>query len=211
MRLLGTTLVLLSLCGTATARKDPTARYIDEAHKAFEIGRYGEAIKAFEKAYSARRDPRLLYNLALSYYKRFELKNERTDLVQARDLFQRFLALVSPSSAKTRSERGKLIKVRRLAKEYLAAIEDESKRQGSPQSRPASQPTSAPTQQPARPAGLDPHGAPSTRGRSRERAQRPGFPLGALRGGRRGADGGGHHRRPGVARGERGQRPRGGG
>jgi tetratricopeptide (TPR) repeat protein len=119
-------------------------RHKQAAYAAFEVGRYDEAIDHFERAYRLKRDPRLLYNLGLAYYRRHELGRSAPDLRQARNLFKRFLQLV-PVPAAGAPDRGKVLDARRYARKYLQKIELLSPPQSLPTSAPASLPTSMPS------------------------------------------------------------------
>ena len=97
------------------------------AKRAFELGDYTGAITEYGHAYARRRDPRLLYNLGLSYWKRYGLMRGRTDLRRARDLFQRFLLIVVPGSKVYEADRERLKQAAALAREYLRAIDREKR------------------------------------------------------------------------------------
>jgi tetratricopeptide (TPR) repeat protein len=131
-------IALLIVCPLALADEptDEHKREKDAAYAAFELGRYDEAIGHFEKAYRLKRDPRLLYNLGLAYYRRHELSSSAADLRQAQNLFRRFLQLVPEPDARA-PDRQKVLDARRWARRYLKKIELLS-----PQTQPTSSPTS---------------------------------------------------------------------
>jgi tetratricopeptide (TPR) repeat protein len=95
----------------------------DAAYAAFELGKYGEAITQFEHAYRLKRDPRLLYNIALAYFRRYELYRRAPDLQQARNLFRRFLLLVPLPEARS-PKREQVRKARQFSQSYLTRIEE---------------------------------------------------------------------------------------
>lgn len=106
----------------AVRASEPTHEALkDAAYAAFELGRYSEAIANFEAAYRERRDPRLLYNLALAYFRRFELAGNEADLRQARDLFRNFLLFV-PAPKAGDPDRLKVLEARRFAAIYLDKV-----------------------------------------------------------------------------------------
>lgn len=143
-----TTCALLGGGLRAAQAKTDYQRKIDAAHAAFEVGDYKKAIERFRAAYALERDPRLLYNLALSYAKRYKLHRAGADRIQAEDLFRRFLLLATPKGLPP-ARRRQLKEVRKLAKEYLAQLGRDKARPATslpaltppPASAPASQPT----------------------------------------------------------------------
>jgi hypothetical protein len=163
MRILNTSLWLLLWTLPASALAQPRAdrevdrevdRHKEAAHTAFELGHYSKAIANYESAYRLKRDPRLLYNIALAYWKRHQVERQPGDLLKARDLFRRFLALVSPAAPRYAAQRSTLRKVRRLARDYLAEIDQlVAASPQRPETRPPTSPaTSQPASAPARPA-----------------------------------------------------------
>jgi tetratricopeptide (TPR) repeat protein len=117
------------------------------AYAAFELGKYSEAIEQFEQAYRLKRDPRLLYNIGLAYFRRFELFARIADLHQARHLFRRFLLLV-PLPARGR-DREPIRQARRYSSSYLKRIEVTLARQRAGHQPSATRPV-PPQSQPAR-------------------------------------------------------------
>ena len=89
------TLGLLStLTATGSAQPSPQAeRAFREGEASFRLGHYSEAITAFENAYRLSNAPKLLYNIAQAYRKRFDIQGDPTDLRRARDLYQSYLQL----------------------------------------------------------------------------------------------------------------------
>jgi tetratricopeptide (TPR) repeat protein len=111
----------------------------DAAYAAFELGKYGEAITQFEHAYRLKRDPRLLYNIALAYFRRYELYRRAPDLQQARNLFRRFLLLVPLPEARS-PKREQVRKARQFSQSYLTRIEEVLAKAKSTAQQPASRP-----------------------------------------------------------------------
>ncbi|MCC6750046.1 MAG: hypothetical protein IT371_20440 [Deltaproteobacteria bacterium] len=152
-RSVATSALLVGLLAATSGRADELeaqlARQKEAAYASFELGRYADAIAAFQRAYGLRRDPRLLYNLGLSYYKKHELEGLAPDLVQAREHFRRFLALVSPHAYPRESAR--ILKVRALATGYLAAIsrKEASTQVTPPGPGPSHRPVPAPRRSPS--------------------------------------------------------------
>jgi hypothetical protein len=151
-------LVLAALLAPVSGRADEVERRLERhkeaAHAAFELGRYDVAITEFQAAYSIRRDSRLLYNIGLAHVMRFRLRAEHVDLVQARDLFTRFL-LLAPTSGLP-EEQARIRKMRQLAQRYLEEAERRlavSLRHPESQPGPALSSVVAPTP----PAGARPH------------------------------------------------------
>jgi tetratricopeptide (TPR) repeat protein len=110
---------------SAEERKREARKHQEESMKLFEIGNYDRSIQELELAYALKRDPRMLYNLGLTYLKRFEVKGNREDLVQARQNFTRFEALVSPDDPAYEKSKDQVIQMRKLTKDYLVNIERE--------------------------------------------------------------------------------------
>jgi tetratricopeptide (TPR) repeat protein len=115
-------------------------------YAAFEVGRYTDAIGHFEAAYRLKRDPRLLYNLGLAYYRRAELTQEAADLRQARNLFRRFLALVP--AGRRGADAKKVAAARRFASRYLREIDEALSVVGRPPTRTRPATTDTPTTPP---------------------------------------------------------------
>jgi len=105
------------------------------AYAAFELGKYSEAITRFEQAYRLKRDPRLLYDIALAYYRRYELYHRNADLHQARHLFRRFLLLVPLPAAG--ADRRRVQQARSYSNTYLKRIEQVLAAQGADRERRA--------------------------------------------------------------------------
>jgi tetratricopeptide (TPR) repeat protein len=143
--------------GPRDARSARVAK--DAAYKAFELSDYDTAIDEYKKAYSLTRDPRLFYNLGLSHRKRFQLKRDHADLVEARDYFHRFMKLLDPSSRAYSKDRVRLKKMRKLAQTYLEELESELDKPVEPP--PAPDPAPPPAPDPAPPPAPDPASSPS--------------------------------------------------
>jgi hypothetical protein len=136
---------------------EATKRHNDAAFAAFDKGRYGEAIEEFNHAYRINNDHRILYNIGLSHLKRHESARspELEDLRRARDLFKRFLQLVSAASYP--EDRSRILKVRKLAKSYLETAERKlaSSTSPSPASRPSAPDRPARQISPEEPGDID--------------------------------------------------------
>ena len=154
--------LLILLLGTGSLHGNQLQREAnrlkESGYNAFEIGHYGKAIAAFERSYAIWRNPKILYNLALAYLRRYELKSQVTDLRQAQRIFSRFLTLVPNQQGPS----GKPIRrARAYAKRFLAEI---SRTIAAIPSRPtpSSQPTASgsaavrPKKKPARRAAIEP-------------------------------------------------------
>ncbi len=97
--------VLASTCAVAHAEsvQEAAKHHRDAANAAFEVAQYDRAIQEFRIAYELEPDPRLFYNLALAHLKKHELSPNRSDLVQSRDYFKRFLAFSKDADPKLKS------------------------------------------------------------------------------------------------------------
>lgn len=149
-RLVALALIVCDPCGPGTTWAAPPSRSVEKrkqaAYTAFELGRYGEAIRGFEAAYRVGGDARLLYNIGLSYYRRHELKGIRADLLAARARFRRFLQFVR-LPARGAPDRDKVRLALRYARRFLQIID-------SLLPAPGSQPASRPSSRRAAPATL---------------------------------------------------------
>lgn len=145
-------LLVMALSTTAICQTEQQVRHEqhkEAAYAAFEVGRYDEAIDQFEQAYRIKRDPRLLYNIGLAYYRRHELRGSPSDLRQARNLFRRFLQLVPPPEADA-PDRQKVRDARRYARQYVKRLESlPIQPQTQPATLPSSMPSSLPSSLPA--------------------------------------------------------------
>ncbi len=95
----------------------------DAAYQAYEVSDYDTAISEYKKAYRLTSDARLFYNLGLSHRKRFELKRDRADAVEARDYFRRFVQLLEPTAPEHAAERTRLEQMHTLAQTYITEME----------------------------------------------------------------------------------------
>jgi hypothetical protein len=142
-----TTFSALVLVGTlvigspasAGKRTEESKRHMTAANAAFALSDYPHAIEEFKKAYEAKPDARILYNLGLSYMKLYELGSTHEDQVQARDYFKRFLALSSARQGMSAREQEQVTKMRSLADGYLAtlSVEPTEKSAEKPGDKPA--------------------------------------------------------------------------
>jgi tetratricopeptide (TPR) repeat protein len=82
------TLVALAVFDSATwaapSAAEESRRHVKKARKAYDTGRWDEAIQEFQKAYDLQSDPGLIYDLAQSYRRKGDLK-------QALDLYRNFV------------------------------------------------------------------------------------------------------------------------
>src|SRR5215470_13653055 len=123
----GSIVLLMVVLGAApgTKRSQESKRHMKAATSAFQLSDYPHAIEEFKKAYEAKPDVRILYNLGLTYMKLYELGAVREDQVQAKDYFKRFLALVSTQEWSSDKEKAQVDKMRALADQYLAQLNAE--------------------------------------------------------------------------------------
>lgn len=75
---------------------DTPKRHHEKALKAFDVGRFDEAITEWQRAYDLDPRPRVLYNLARCYQQRGEINRSTADLRQARHLYSRFQSNAGP-------------------------------------------------------------------------------------------------------------------
>jgi hypothetical protein len=107
------------------------------AHDAFVVGRYDDSLREYAAAFAVKPDPRVLYNLGLTHMKRFEVTNDRQDLVMGRQFFERFLALMPPSEPNYAQNRERNDKMRSLAEEFLSTIAVELDKRPPPKPAPS--------------------------------------------------------------------------
>jgi len=114
--------LLVVLPTAATAQPSPEAeRAFREGEASFRLGHYSEAITAFETAYRLSNAPKLLYNIAQAYRRRFDIQGDPTDLRRARDLYQSYLQL-DPATNKRAEVAGILAEIEtRLADPTVAS------------------------------------------------------------------------------------------
>jgi tetratricopeptide (TPR) repeat protein len=62
----------------------------DDGENAYYVGDFDKAIARFEAAYGASKLPAILYNIGLSYYRRFSISGDVRDLKRARAVLQNF-------------------------------------------------------------------------------------------------------------------------
>jgi len=65
-------------------------RLYREGESAYRLGNFDEAIEKFEAAYQASKEPRLLYNVGLSYMRRFEVSEDVADLRTAKAILSNY-------------------------------------------------------------------------------------------------------------------------
>ncbi|MBI2896716.1 MAG: tetratricopeptide repeat protein [Deltaproteobacteria bacterium] len=110
----------------------------DEGRTAFRLGHYDEAIRQFELAYRLSHARKLLYNIAQSYRRNFEVEGDVADLRRARELYRSYLR-EDPQSPERAEVEGMLGEI----EERLAALPPEP-RESPPEVHPS--PVIAPVQ-----------------------------------------------------------------
>ena len=91
---------IVTLLGAPAAEGDETkARQIyTEGEAAFSGGRYKEAARDFEAAFAESRYPSLLWNVAQSYRKQYELDRDVVNLRRASAVYQNYRELLPPEA-----------------------------------------------------------------------------------------------------------------
>jgi hypothetical protein len=129
----------LVVAARAVGADEARARALYQAGQtAFETGRFLDAASAFEQSYAESRRPALLWNIARSYHKQYEIGRDLVHLRRARVMYENFADLAPSPEEKTEAERS------------LAAVDEELRR-----AQAAPPPVPAPTVTPARPAPID--------------------------------------------------------
>src|SRR5512146_1137890 len=85
--------VLFALAvGAAAVHADPTLarRYYAEGEAAFGGGRFAEAARAFEAAFAESKHPSLLWNIAQSYRRQYEVDRDLVNLRRAGTVYRNF-------------------------------------------------------------------------------------------------------------------------
>jgi tetratricopeptide (TPR) repeat protein len=137
----------------ARAADDPATaqarQHYLKAQKAYDLGRWDEAIAEYEEAYSLRSDPTFLYNMAQAY-------RRKGDAQRALDLFKNYLvkAPYSPQRADI-EERIRSLK-KQLEQEQTAKKPGESGTNGAAATAPAAPLPVAPAASPMPPAAATP-------------------------------------------------------
>lgn len=115
----------------ATARAntsaEPTAESLyDEGRTAYRLGRFAQAVEAWEKSYDlSNGNPLLLYNISLAYRGLFGVTNDLKDLRQAEAVMKSFITVAEADPALE----GELADARARREEFLAEISaEETKR-----------------------------------------------------------------------------------
>lgn len=112
----------VAVAPAARAQPSPEAeRAFQEGEMSYRLGRYAEAIAAFENAYRLSSAPKLLFNIAQAYRKRFEVVGDPTDLRRSRELYQSYLRS-DPTTTQRSEVRAILVEIEaRLADPAVAA------------------------------------------------------------------------------------------
>jgi tetratricopeptide (TPR) repeat protein len=84
--------VLALLGAPATADVAGGKRAFVEGERLFALGRFDEAIAAYEKAYSLDPRPGFLFNIAQAHRRQFDIDHQREHLARARELYRNYLA-----------------------------------------------------------------------------------------------------------------------
>lgn len=107
---------------TGGAQPSPEAeRAFRDGEMSYRLGRYAEAIASFETAYRLTGAPKLLFNIAQAYRKKFEVMGDPTDLRRARELYQTYLHS-DPTTTQRTEVQGILVEIEaRLADPTVAA------------------------------------------------------------------------------------------
>jgi tetratricopeptide (TPR) repeat protein len=117
--------LVVATCPVVAAAPPEAEQAKETAYQAYGVSDYDTAIAEYKKAYRLTSDARLFYNLGLSHRKRYQLKGERADAVEARDYFHRFVELLDPSEPEHAAERERLEQMRALARTYIAELANE--------------------------------------------------------------------------------------
>ena len=90
----------LAICGTLAICNSPSTARADELDRArelyqkgeaaFNAGRYAEAANAFDLAFAESQQPKLLWNIAESYRRLYEVDHDPLNLRRARSLYHDF-------------------------------------------------------------------------------------------------------------------------
>jgi len=111
----------------AHASEGPTAESLyDEGRTAYRLGRFADAVKAWEKSYDlSDGNPLLLYNISLAYRGLFGVTNDLKDLRRAEAVMKSFITVAEADPALE----GELADARARREEFIAEISaEEAKR-----------------------------------------------------------------------------------
>ncbi|MBC8072468.1 MAG: hypothetical protein IAG13_29365 [Deltaproteobacteria bacterium] len=76
----------------AAARFEPSPEELyEQGRKAYRLGKFKEAIDAWERSFAASDNPLLLYNIALAYRELYGITSDLEDLKRARAVFDNFI------------------------------------------------------------------------------------------------------------------------
>jgi tetratricopeptide (TPR) repeat protein len=91
----------LALPATARGADQPEAARaaFGEAERLYQLGRFEEAIGAYERAYALDPQPAFLHNIALAHRRQFQIDGKPEHLRRARELYRNYLR-VEPSSSR---------------------------------------------------------------------------------------------------------------
>lgn len=118
-------LVVLAPCAAARAAGDAeeAKRSFERAETAYRLGKYVEAIDAYEAAYRALPEPAFLFNIAQSHRQQYLVDKELTHLQRALALYRTYLR-----EAKDPPNRETVAKLIDELKGILVAVEQEAQR-----------------------------------------------------------------------------------
>jgi tetratricopeptide (TPR) repeat protein len=92
--LAGAVVLLAALAGPARAADPEAARAASaEGDRSFELGKFEQAIAAYERAFSLDAQPAFIFNIALAHRRQFELDGQLDHLLRARELYRNYLRL----------------------------------------------------------------------------------------------------------------------
>ena len=142
--------VAAALAGRAQAAPadNPAAKAaFTEGERNFQLGKFDDAIEAYERAYGLDPQPAFLFNIALSHRRQYEIDGQIDHLARARELYRNYLRLEPQTTHKAGVE--KLI-AELTAKIDLVRVTQEPAPPAAPGGAPAS--AMAVTGPPAAPA-----------------------------------------------------------
>ncbi len=120
-----------AVSGDAVAR---SRQLYADGEAAFDAGDYSHAIKAFEATFAASRQPALLWNVAQSYRKQFEIDHDLATLRRARTVYRNYLELSPSASDRAEAEsaarevEGEIARHEKAAAERAAAEREAAER-----------------------------------------------------------------------------------
>ena len=92
-------IILITAFNRVAGADEGRARQLfKEGETAFSCGRYADAARAFEAAYAESHLPSLLWNVAQSYRRQYDLDGDIVDLRRAAAVFRNYLELLPPKA-----------------------------------------------------------------------------------------------------------------